>query len=144
MQQPPRNRSTGIFTRNELFHSITQGIVIAAGVLMLYCYFMNSGAGIEQTRNIVFTTLILSNIFLTFANRSLSKSIYHTIRYKNSLAPLIIVISVLFLVALQFVPAIRSLFQLSPLSAGQFLLSFFVAFVGVMWFEVYKVVFPKI
>ena len=99
---------------------------------------MNNGASLEQTRTLVFTTLILSNVFLTFANRSFTKTIYYTSRYKNSLALFIIIISALFLAALLWMPPVRNLFQLAEISTGQFWLCLGVAFAGVMWFEVYK------
>ncbi len=138
MQQTPRERSSGLFTKEELLISIVQGIIIATGVLILYYYFMNSGTSIQQTRTIVFTTLILSNVFLTFANRSFTKTVYYTSRYKNNLAPVILIISAVFLSALHFIPAIRNLFQLATITTGQFLLCFGVAFASIMWFEVYK------
>ena len=57
MQLSPRERNGGLFSREELFISVVQGIIIAAGCLGLYFYFMNSGASLEQVRTIVFTTL---------------------------------------------------------------------------------------
>ncbi len=138
MQQTPRERDSGLFTREELLISVVQGIGISTAALALYYFFMSRGAGLEQTRTIVFTTLILSNVFLTFANRSFTKTIYYTSRFKNSLAPVIIITSALFLVLLHLVPFIRNLFQLAPITAGQFWLCLGVAFAGVMWFEVFK------
>ena len=138
MQQTPRERNAGIFTREELLISIVQGIIIAVGAMILYYYFMNSDASLEQTRTIVFTTLILSNVFLTFANRSFTKTIYYTSRYKNNLAPVILIISVFFLAALHFIPFVRNLFQLTNITQGEFWLCIGVAFVSVMWFEMYK------
>jgi Ca2+-transporting ATPase len=138
MLQYPRKRDAGIFTHEELLISMVQGIVIAFGVLFLYYYFMTSGASPEKTRTIVFTTLILSNVFLTFATRSFTKNIYYTFRYKNNLAPFILIISAIFLATLHLVPAVRSLFQLTSITTGQFWLCIGVAFASVMWFEVYK------
>lgn len=144
MQQTPQERNGGIFTRQELFMSILQGIIIAAGAMILYYYFMNSGASLKQTKTIVFAMLILSNVFLTFANRSFSKTIFYTSRYENSLAPVILIISAFFLAVLHFVPFVRSLFQLTTITQGQFWLCFGVAFAGVMWLEMYKTGLLKI
>ena len=63
MQKTLRERNGGIFTREELLISMVQGIVIAAGAMILYCYFMNSGASPVQTKTIVYTTLILRMYF---------------------------------------------------------------------------------
>jgi Ca2+-transporting ATPase len=138
MQQTPRKRNSRLFTGKELLISVVQGIMIAAAGLILYYYFMNHGASLEQTRTIVFTTLILSNVFLTFAGRSFRKTIYHTSRFKNSLAPVIVIVSALFLAALHLVPPVRNLFQLAVISPGQFWICLGTAFAGVMWFELYK------
>lgn len=138
MQQTPRERNSGLFTREELLISVVQGIIIALAGLILYYYFMNHGSSLEQTRTIVFTTLILSNVFLTFANRSFTKTIFYTSRFKNRLVPVILIISAFFLAALHWIPAIRNLFQLAAIPPGQFWLCLGVAFAAVMWFEVYK------
>jgi len=138
----PRKKS-GLFTPAELPISILQGVVITTGVLILYYFFMNNGYSIEEVRTIVFTTLILSNVFLTFTNRSFTKTMYYTSRYKNNLAPVIIIVSVAFLLLLQFVPTVRNLFQLTTITARDFWLCFAVAFAATMWFEVYKWIFGE-
>lgn len=138
MREKPRDRYKGLFTREELLVSLVQGGVISFGVLYLYYYFMNEGASVETTRTIVFTTLIISNVFLTFVNRSFTHTLYRTLRYKNNLVPFVLLISAAFLLALQYIPGIRGLFLLVPLTTGQFLLCFAVGLASVMWFEVYK------
>lgn len=138
MLQSPRERTIGLFAKGELLIAIIQGVIISLGALLLYYYFMTNGATLQYTRTIVFSTLIISNVFLTFADRSFTRSIYYTIRYKNNLAIVIPVISILFLCALYFVPFIRSLFGLEQITPAHFLLCCGVAFTAVMWFEVYK------
>ena len=144
MQQSPRKTNSGIFTRDEIIISITQGIAITAGALGLYYYYMNNGASLEQTRAIVFTALILSNVFLTFTNRSFVTTIYYTIRYKNRLAPVVLIVSAIFLAAMHFIPAVRNLFQLEAITLREFWTCFGIAFASVMWFEVYKTGFLRL
>ncbi|HLG39856.1 MAG TPA: cation-translocating P-type ATPase, partial [Chitinophagaceae bacterium] len=138
MLSVPGSRATGLFTKKQLMTGIIQGISITAGVLTLYYFFMKEHHSIEETRTVVFTTLILSNVFLTFASRSFTKTIYYTSRYRNNLAPVVIIASITFLALLHFVPAVRSLFQMVPITFREFLLCFGTAFASVMWFEVYK------
>ncbi len=134
----PRDRKMGLFLEDELLISIVQGIIIAGGVLTLYYFFMENNYSVAETRTIVFTTLILSNILLTFANRSFNENITKTIFYKNNLAPWLIIISVFFLAAIHLIPFIRDIFQLTPITMSNFWLCIAVAFAAVMWFEVYK------
>lgn len=143
MISAPRSPKNGLFALDELLISIVQGLFITAGVLVLYYNFMDRGYSIEVTRNIVFTTLILSNVFLTFAFRSFNRTIYHTSRYRNSLAPLILIVSAAFLLILHFVPAVRELFTLAPITLREFSFCLLAAFISVMWFELYKIIFRK-
>ncbi|AEV98248.1 hypothetical protein A4D02_23185 [Niastella koreensis] len=135
---PPRERSFSLFEQDELLISIVQGLMITIGVLWLYHFSMTNGASFYHTRTLVFTTLVISNIFLTFTNRSFTQNLTKTIRYKNRLAPWIVLISVLFLVVINFVPAIQSIFGLSAITFTNLLLCTGIAFVAVIWFEVYK------
>ncbi|HVT86627.1 MAG TPA: cation-translocating P-type ATPase [Chitinophagaceae bacterium] len=138
MLLPPRDRTMGLFQNNELLVSILQGVIIAVGVLMLYYFYMKGNYTIEETRTIVFTTLVLSNIFLTFANRSFSENFTKTIFYKNNLAPWLLAISVFFLSLILFIPFFNQLFQLKRIATVDLWLCAGVAFVSVMWFELYK------
>jgi Ca2+-transporting ATPase len=144
MLLPPRNRKMGLFRHDELLISIIQGIVIAGGVLALYYFYMKENYSVEETRTIVFTTLVLSNIFLTFTNRSFSENFTKTIFYKNNLAPWVIIISILFLVVVHLIPFVRDIFQLTTITIGDFCLSIVVGFAAVMWFEIYKTNWRKI
>jgi Ca2+-transporting ATPase len=144
MQLPPRDRKLGLFRDEELLISIVQGVIISGGVLTLYYFYMESNHSIEETRTIVFTTLVLSNIFLTFVNRSFTENFTQTIFYKNNLAVWVFIISILFLVLIHFIPFVREIFQLVPITSGDFWLCTAVAFAAVMWFEMYKTDWRKI
>ena len=143
MNQPPRKRTVSLFSRYELLLSIFQGVVIAMGALLSYYYFMQQHS-LEETRSVVFTVLIASNIFLTFVNRSFTESFQKTIRYKNNLAPMVLFISILFLFAIHTVPFIRNLFGLFPISSKGIVLSLSIAFLSTIWFEIYKMIRNKI
>jgi P-type Ca2+ transporter type 2C len=142
MKARPRNRSAGLFRRSEFIISILQGLIITSGILILYYYFMENGASLQKVRTIVFTTLILSNIFLTFANRSFVHSIFKTIRYKNNLVLPVLFFSLFFLFIIHAVPFIREHFGMLLISAGEFAICFATAFIAVMWFEIYKTGLP--
>jgi Ca2+-transporting ATPase len=138
MVQPPRKRSISLLQQDEFLISIIQGLVISVGVLWLYYFSMYQGNSIIETRTKVFTTLIISNIFLTFTNRSFSRSFFRTLHYKNNLAPWILLISIAFLIAVLLISPIRNLFGLSPVSMVNFVLCAGVALASVGWFEIYK------
>ena len=138
MTQRPRSLTQNMFSIKELLISIVQGLVITLGLLSLYYYYMTSNHSITYTRSVVFITLILSNIFLTFINRSFEEPFHKTIRYKNTLVPYIISISIIFLLAILFIDPVKNIFYLTTISPKTFLLCFFVSFVGSGWFELMK------
>lgn len=138
----PRRSSLPLMNSGEMLISIVQGIVIAAGILFLYYFFMHNGRSLEDTRTVVFTTLLLANIFLTFSVRSYTQTILKTIRYKNSLALPVLILSALFLGVILLSPVARTLFGLSVLHTGMLGLCVVVAGVSVFWFEIFKANLP--
>lgn len=138
MQQPPRKAKAPLFEREEIFISIVQGLLIAGGVLLLYATFSAEGYSLPVVRTVVFTTLILSNVFLTFADRSFRHTLATTIRYKNNLVLPVLVVSTGFLLLLHFVPFVQRLFGLMPITFFQFIVCLFTAVLCVGWFEAYK------
>lgn len=132
-----RRQERGLFGTDELLLTITQGIVITAGVLWIYHGYMQQHT-LELTRTAVFITLIISNIMLTFVNRSFTVNIVKTIRYRNNLALPVFLVSLLFLAIIQLAPAVRNIFGLVLLSLPDLLLCTGAALVSVAWFEIYK------
>ncbi|MEZ4891745.1 MAG: cation-translocating P-type ATPase [Saprospiraceae bacterium] len=94
MLQKPRAFTTTFFNWKELSTSIVQGLVITAGALFVYQYSVNHGGSEAITRTMVFVAMITANIMLTLVNRSFHYSIFTTLRYKNHLVPLIILITI--------------------------------------------------
>jgi P-type Ca2+ transporter type 2C len=142
LTEPPRKKQPNLFQKKEFLISITQGVIITAGVLGLYYHFMGDGNP-SRIRAITFTTLVLSNIFLTFVNRSFSETFFKTIHYKNNLVLPVAIISLLFLVLIHLVPPLRDLFGMSVITFSEFILCLFTAFVSVVWFELYKAIFYR-
>lgn len=138
MLAPPRERNKGFFTNQELTISFIQGLMITAGLLVLFYIYMKQGYSLEKTRAMVFTTLLIANVFLTFANRSFEENILKTFRYKNNLAPWIVVSAVCLLCVIHFIPFVRNIFGFSPIFGVEWLTCLMTAFVSIFWIELYK------
>jgi Ca2+-transporting ATPase len=138
MDVPPRHPSASFFSARELSLSLVQGGVIAAGVLGLYRYFMDGGYSLSYVRTVVFITLIIANIFLTFADRSFGESILKTLRYRNSLTKYVVGMSVFFLASLVWVPFLRTLFGLERLSGSDYVRCLVVGILSTLWVEILK------
>ncbi|MEO8117163.1 MAG: cation-translocating P-type ATPase [Bacteroidota bacterium] len=138
MIQKPRHISNTFFNWKELTTSIIQGLVITAGTLITYQYAVHQGYNELLTRTMVFTMLIVANIFLTLVNRSFYYSILTTLKYKNNLVLLIISITIVILGLLLFVKPLTKFFQFESLNLSQLLICIAIGFVSVIWFELVK------
>lgn len=139
MLQKPRNLSDTFLNFKEIFISIIQGIVITLGILFSYQFTVKNGGDENTTRAMVFTTLIFSNILLSLTNRSFKYSIIESLKNKNKLFPIIISATLILLFLILYVPLFANFFKVSKLDSNQLLLSFLIASISVLWFEVYKI-----
>ena len=144
MNRPPRKMGTTFLTWRQLSASIVQGIMITAGCLGIGYYYMKQGSDPATIRTVIFITLLFSNIFLTLVNRSFHYSVIKTIRYKNNLVPLIISITLLFITALLYLPFVRGLFRLNPISLNEIAMCILVGLVSVFWIEIIKLFKPNV
>jgi Ca2+-transporting ATPase len=138
MLRRPRKMTETFLNIRELGISIVQGLLISAGVLFVYQYAVQNGNNEETTRAMVFTTLILANVFLCLVNRSFVYSMVESFKNKNKLFPLIIGVTLVLLFAILYIPAFSNFFKVHSLSVSQLGMSLLVAAISVLWFEVYK------
>jgi len=138
MALKPRTLTDTFFNLKELGTSLIQGLAITLGTLFVYQYSIMHGANEAHTRTLVFTVLILSNVFLTLENRSFYYSIFKTIQYKNNLVFLIISITLVLSALLIYWPALNGFFEFEPLSLKELMLAIGISFIVVFWFEIAK------
>ncbi|WP_430402772.1 cation-translocating P-type ATPase [Fluviicola sp.] len=138
MFQNPKPISTTFFNWTELTISIIQGTVIAVGILLIYQYAVYNGFNEELTRTMVFTDLVVANIFLTLINRSFYYSIWTTLKYKNKLVAYIIGITLLLMGLILFVRPLTNFFEFEPMNGSQLLICLGTGFISVSWFEIVK------
>jgi ATPase, P-type (transporting), HAD superfamily, subfamily IC len=138
MLQKPRPFSNTFFSGKELTTSILQGLMITAGTLFIYQYAVQHGYGELLTRSMVFTCLIAANVLLTLVNRSFYYSLLTTIKYKNNLVFLIIMITILISGAILYIKPLTVFFGFQSLSLIQLSLSIGIGFSSVIWHEFVK------
>ncbi|MEZ2441006.1 cation-translocating P-type ATPase [Chitinophaga sp. RCC_12] len=138
MLQPPRPITQTFLSFREMNISILQGLIITAGVLTAYQWSVAQDAGEVLTRSMVFTTLVLANIFLTLVNRSFYYSFIHSMRNRNKLMVAVIGITLLLLAAMLYIPPVARFFSLTGLSPYELLLCTAISAASVLWFEIWK------
>jgi len=139
MLQKPRPMTETFLNWRELGMSILQGLMITAGVLFMYQLTLKEGGNEAQVRTMVFSTLILANIFLTLVNRSFYFSFVTTLRYKNDLLLGIITITLAILATMLYVDPIAAFFKLVHPALSDIGRCAGIAFISVFWFEAVKV-----
>ncbi|UOU97495.1 cation-translocating P-type ATPase [Chryseobacterium daecheongense] len=138
MLQKPRPFATTFFKAKELMTSIIQGSCITIGVLFVYQFSVFHGYTENLTRTMVFSTLITANIFLTLINRSFYYSVFTTLKYKNNLIPLIILLTVIILGLIIYIKPLAGFFRFEALEFSQLAICCLTGFVSVIWYEIVK------
>lgn len=130
-----------LFSRNELLFVVMQGFIVSGVVLLLQ--YSNSTQPETIARTTVFMTFLICNLLLTFINRSYQEPFYRTIRYKNNLAPYVLLVSVAFMSVIYFVVPARNIFGLELLSVRQFAWILTACFAAALLIEVVKSVLSR-
>lgn len=144
MRRKPRKMTDTFLNWKELGISIFQGLIITIGVLFAYQLMVQKGSNEEQTRAMVFTTLIFANILLSLTNRSFYYSLFESFKNRNRLFFVVIVLTLVLLFVILYFPAVAAFFKVSGLSFQDLGIAVIIAIVSVLWFEIYKLVKRKI
>jgi Ca2+-transporting ATPase len=138
MSQKPRALSNTFFNWKELTTSVIQGLMITVGTLTAYQYAVHQLLDEATTRTMVFTVLIAANILLTLVNRSFYYSLITTLKYKNNLVVLIILITIAITGLLIFVPPLTHFFEFNQLTINQIFIAIGFGCSSVIWYEIIK------
>jgi Ca2+-transporting ATPase len=140
MLQKPKAIANTFFNWKELSLSIIQGLTITIGTLFIYQYSVNLRYNEELTRTMVFSVLVIANIFLTLINRSFYYSIITTLKYKNNMVLYIILITIAIVGLILYIKPLTTFFEFETLNLNQLLICLLVGFISVIWFEMIKMI----
>jgi P-type Ca2+ transporter type 2C len=140
MLQKPKAIANTFFNWKELSLSIIQGLIITIGTLFIYQYSVNLRYNEELTRTMVFSVLVIANIFLTLINRSFYYSIITTLKYKNNMVLYIILITIAIVGLILYIKPLTTFFEFETLNLNQLLICLLVGFISVIWFEMIKMI----
>lgn len=138
MMQPPRKISHTFLSGKQLMFSVVQGIIISVASLGIGYYYLKSGRSQEETRSVIFITLLLANTFLTLFNRSFIYPVFKTIHYKNKLLIFILFLNLTFIILFLFLPFLQKIFGLTALSVPEVLICTGLALFSTAWVEAFK------
>ncbi|NNF34906.1 MAG: cation-translocating P-type ATPase [Saprospiraceae bacterium] len=138
MVNPPKSFTLNFFNYQELLGSTIQGLAITIGALFMYHYALRDSSDEDTTRTLVFTTLVIANIFLTLVNRSFYYSIVTTLKYKNNLLILMLSLTIGLLAMMLFFVPVRKFFEFAPLSNLNLIICIVIGIASVIWYELVK------
>jgi Ca2+-transporting ATPase len=142
MKIPAQRKMNALLSSREILISSVLGLSIAAGIMvLLYIYLPLQG--LTTLRTMVFTTLLFANVFLTFSNRSFDKSILHTLRVPHPLYGWLLLFVSVSIAAILFIAPVAAFFNQVMLAPIEILVCLGVAFVSIVWFEIYKLISRK-
>jgi Ca2+-transporting ATPase len=138
MQHKPQALTTTFFNWRELATSVIQGLAITAGTLFVYQYAVGYGFSESITRSMVFITLITANIFLTLINRSFHYSFITSLKSRNYMIPVVILITSFITIAIFFIKRLTVFFGFGNVDLTQVSVSIVIGFISVIWYELVK------
>ena len=143
MQRKPRAQDARLFDRPTVFIGLLQGVGLLLAVLLTFVFSMRSGHTAENARTIAFTTLVVGNIVLIWANRSVRKTVLESREDRNPALWLVTFGSTATLFVVMYVPYLRILFQFSVLHLNDLVVALVLGSISITWFEVLKLVRRK-
>jgi Ca2+-transporting ATPase len=139
MNRRPRDPKARMFDKKTLWFVIEQGLGLLLMCLAALLIARYQGLGTTEARTITFTTLILGNLALVWANRSRTRVIPEMILRAQNWPLWIITASALTVLTLVLaVPYARSLFQFSTLRFRDVALCIALSLASVSAFELVK------
>jgi Ca2+-transporting ATPase len=140
MERPPRRVTEGVLSRRALTTALLQGAAALAAVLAVYWWALATGRPDDVVRSLAFATLMLANLGLIVANRSWHLPAWRTFRERrNRVIGWILGGGLVIVIIVMGLPPVRDAFHLGALSAMDWAVALTAAFIGVAWFEAYKV-----
>ena len=140
MQRRPRARDARLFDRSTVLLGLLQGAGLLLAVLVTFVFSMRSGHTSEDARAIAFTTLVVGNVALIWANRSAVKTVLESRENRNPALWLVTLGTMATLFAVLYVPYLRILFQFSVLHLNDLAAALVLGSISITWFEVLKLV----
>ncbi len=138
MRRPPRRRDDRLFGARTLGVSLVQGLAVLVMVMIVFATSLRWGYGEQEARALSFTTLIVANLGLIFANRSWSQTIVSRLATPNRALWGVTGGAAVFLGCALYVPALRGIFKFSVLSVWDVLMCVGFGAASILWFELLK------
>jgi Ca2+-transporting ATPase len=138
MRRRPRSPTDRLFGRQSLVRSALQGIVAFGMVFGVFEAALLLGETFAHARTLAFITLIVANLCLILTNRSWQRSLLASLSVPNRALFWVVGSALTFLGLVVYVPGLRNLFHLAPMSLLDIVIALAAGLLSVAWFEIVK------
>lgn len=138
MKRKPRSLQDSPFHLRNLSAGVLQGLGLASVLLVCYSWLRSQQWDMVQCRSLMFTSLVLSIVFLIFANRNTSRSALSALRFDNPWLSRMAIATGLFFAAIVFLPWAQQVLSIHPLNAQGALILAIVSLASYCWLELVR------
>jgi P-type Ca2+ transporter type 2C len=138
MRRPPRNPAKPLFDRQMVGLGVLQGVSALVVVLVVFAIATARNLGEGTVRALTFSTLIMANLALIWTNRSWSRTILETLRFRNLALWWVTGGALIFLGLVVYLPPLQKLFRFAPPGGSDVIIAGSAAIASVLWFELLK------
>lgn len=119
MARAPRDPKAPLFGVALLTRGLLQGAMVLLAALLVFLLGVADAHSEDMARSMAFVTLVLGNLGLVLANRSMDSSAFRALLRPNPALAFVLAVTVVALVLALEVPWLRRLFGFAPLGLGQ-------------------------
>ena len=139
LQRPPRHPDEPMLGPVEWRFIVVTGLLQAVATLAVFIWALKT-RDLSEARNLAFSVLVFGELFRACAARSATRVLGEVGVFTNLRLLGVVVVSVLLQIGIHHVPAAQAVFDISPLSAADCVMTLLVALGPVTAIEVWKLV----
>ncbi|MGI0132997.1 MAG: cation-translocating P-type ATPase [Thermoplasmata archaeon] len=114
MTRPPRDPRAPVADRSMILMSLVQGGGVLAATSVLYFALLDDGMGAAESRTLAFACLLVANLTLVLATRSLDLPVWRSIRRPNRILLWVGLAGIGLLVSALYLPPLPEIFGFVP------------------------------
>jgi Ca2+-transporting ATPase len=137
MQRPPRDANAQLFAGTTLWLALLQGIGVLLVVMGAYVW-ADHRLSESEARAFAFTTLVVANLALIYANRSRTQTLLAALRTPNPILWVVTGLTLGLLILILYLPFLAGVFRFSPLPLAELGTAFTLGLLSVVWFQLLK------
>ncbi len=143
MLHPPRSVTERLFGPQNVLLAVLQGCGLLATVATVFFLALHSGLQEGQARAIAFSSLVIGNLGLIIASRSLTHNVFTLLRKPNKAQWWMLGGTSVALAGVLYVPLLQRIFHFSPVHAVDLISPILFGVVAIAWFELMKYAFRQ-